>query len=453
MTSSQTPNSAAPQPQQTVEARGRPEVELLTVPWLYQSWVPLALAAALAGVALVLLHIPGVLRYPTTRPAVSGASVDRSRAAELEQRNQSLRDQIAQARSLLERNVCVLDGELVVPPRSLIPPASDRTQPAAPAAPSSPRKSGVQAQPDRQTAAPPQPSTGPDGFTRVTPEEGGNILPRAPEQTPVPKDAARNFEGNLADLLDKATVLVVAGKGIGSGFFVSPRLIVTNRHVVDAAREETGFWVVSKLLGGVKRARLIAKSGSGPAGSPDYSVLELEAPAANAPTMPLTMTVSRLQRVTAAGFPGVVTQSDDKLERLRRGDSSSIPETVLTQGTVTVVQNREAGTPIIGHEATVSPGNSGGPLVDDCGRVVGVNTYGISDETGRFKVNYALGVASLAAFLRSNNITFQTSDGQCVPERSGPTAVAPATSQQPVGAASAQPGSTPAPDASQPKRQ
>ena len=168
--------------------------------------------------------------------------------------------------------------------------------------------------------------------------------------------------------------------------------------------------------------------------------------------MPLTTTVSRLQRVTAAGFPGIVTQSDEKLERLRRGDSSSIPETVLTQGTVTVVQNREAGTPIIGHEATVSPGNSGGPLVDDCGRVVGVNTYGISDETGRFKVNYALGVASLAAFLRSNNITFQTSDGACVPERPGPIAVAPDAAQQPAGAAPVQPGSTPAPDAPQPKR-
>src|SRR5262245_31134501 len=131
MTSSPTPGSAAPQPQQTAEARDSTEVQLLTIPWLHQSWVPLALAAALAGVALVLLHIPGVLRYPTTRPALSGTSGD-SRA-ELEQRNQSLRDQIAQARSLIERNVCVMDGELVVPP----PPAKDRTHPAAPATPSS----------------------------------------------------------------------------------------------------------------------------------------------------------------------------------------------------------------------------------------------------------------------------------------------------------------------------
>ena len=46
----------------------------------------------------------------------------------------------------------------------------------------------------------------------------------------------------------------------------------------------------------------------------------------------------------------------------------------MTQGVVTVVQNRGQDLPIVIHTADISPGNSGGPLIDERGRVVGVVT-------------------------------------------------------------------------------
>ena len=51
------------------------------------------------------------------------------------------------------------------------------------------------------------------------------------------------------------------------------------------------------------------------------------------------------------------------------------PEVVLSKGTVSAIQNKERNTPMVLHSADISAGNSGGPLIDSCGRGVGINTY------------------------------------------------------------------------------
>ena len=62
--------------------------------------------------------------------------------------------------------------------------------------------------------------------------------------------------------------------------------------------------------------------------------------------------------------------------------------------------HKERNAPIILHSADISAGNSGGPLVDSCGRAVGINTF-IATNQQATKANYALGASWLAAFLRS----------------------------------------------------
>ena len=85
---------------------------------------------------------------------------------------------------------------------------------------------------------------------------------------------------------------------------------------------------------------------------------------------------------------------------------------VLTKGTVSAVQNRERNTPMVLHSADISAGNSGGPLIDACGRVVGINTYIVTSRQST-KANYALGGSWLGSFLRGANLPFAWSSDAC----------------------------------------
>ena len=59
---------------------------------------------------------------------------------------------------------------------------------------------------------------------------------------------------------------------------------------------------------------------------------------------------------------------------------------------------------VIEHTATIHPGNSGGPLLNSRGEVVGINTF-FNEEN----LNYAIHVSELINFLRDNNINYNLS--------------------------------------------
>ena len=143
----------------------------------------------------------------------------------------------------------------------------------------------------------------------------------------------------------------------------------------------------------------------------DFALLEVAQPTGIA-GLALPASVERLNPVTAAGFPGTLVQADLGFVKLLKGDASSMPEMVVTQGIVTVIQPNN-GAPLVFHTATLTGGNSGGPLADACGRVVGINTFTRTDSDRPISFNGALGGAGIAAFLEAGNAGFTKVTGAC----------------------------------------
>ena len=126
--------------------------------------------------------------------------------------------------------------------------------------------------------------------------------------------------------------------------------------------------------------------------------------------------VNNLAQVVSAGYPGFVTKDDPRRDRLFwQKDVSDPVDMVFSAGEVSVVQVRSSGLPVIIHTALISHGNSGGPLVDLCGRVVGINTWIEEDEayTGRVAF-FSIAGSDLIKFLREKGITdFESSQEPC----------------------------------------
>jgi hypothetical protein len=237
------------------------------------------------------------------------------------------------------------------------------------------------------------------------PTEGSLVLPSA-------VDGRIKGPEELTKLLDSAVVLIVGTHSLGSGFFITPELVVTNRHVVEGSENE-GLWITNRAMKKVVKSELVTKTSSSQIMQPDFAVLRLPKGVIGSAVLGISNDPPRLSPVIAAGFPGVVVQTDPRLKSLLNGDASQAPETVLTPGEVSVVQPQQNGLKLIIHTAEISPGNSGGPLVDRCGRAVGMNTFVRKASEADSRILYALSGDNLQEFLRTNGISFTTTTGVC----------------------------------------
>ncbi len=462
-----------------------PPVVPVAVPWYRRPWLPVLIAVILATAFLLFLLLPGVLLYPPRPTADARPDLDNALALQREI-NRALEEQIRLAEQAIQQGVCTVrdpSGQSpgvvpVIPGRTPGTPGGPATPiPSGPSTPGAPATPGTPSTPPGPSGAlPGGPAPGQQAFMpSQTPEivpgparepsidQPAQLLPPQPEATRVPPAARPNqapFEGSLVDLLDQTTVLVVsAGHGqvsVGSGFFVAPGLLATNLHVIQNA-DPGGLHVTNRALGGLRPATMVYRTAGAEIGTPDFAVLQVP-DAANLPFLSFTPTVGRLQPVVAAGFPTIVMEADLNYQALLRGDTSAIPAMAVTQGVVTVVQNTGQRFPIIAHTASISPGNSGGPLVDVCGRVVGINTFGRIDQAQAHRINYAIAADNLEAFLRRSNVAITEVAGACVnqtalppvaaatPPAASPPAASPPT-PNPAAPGGATPGTAPAAEA------
>lgn len=227
----------------------------------------------------------------------------------------------------------------------------------------------------------------------------------------------------LLEVVDPATVLVIAvsrsGQRIdtGTGFFINDRQLVTNQHVVGDA-DPNKIIVMNPKVGRLK-AKVVAATENAPPPSRDFAVLQVDQPVAVKP-LDLAMKVQRLQPIVSAGYPGMILKTDPAFRQLMEtGDVAAMPALVPSTGIVAAIQHQQ-NTEVVVHSATLYPGNSGGPLLDNCGGVVGVNTFIMADQQLARGTQYALASNALGSFLRSKNIRFNQA-ADCSEARTEPT--------------------------------
>lgn len=165
---------------------------------------------------------------------------------------------------------------------------------------------------------------------------------------------------------EEASVVYVEANGIssGTGFVVAPGRVVTNAHVVRP--DAPGFTVILPNSTTRLAARPLWVDRQA-----DVALLEVTGLQARA--LPVSLVPPRRgDPVYAVGYPG---------SSLGFQDRSSPVVSTTTNGRVTSLFTTRfipngPRYPAIQHNAAVGHGNSGGPLFDDCGRVIGITTLG-----------------------------------------------------------------------------
>lgn len=185
----------------------------------------------------------------------------------------------------------------------------------------------------------------------------------------------------------------------GTGFFVSPMHILTNRHVVANAKK--GVLVTSKPLGRPVLGQVIAR---GRGSAQDYALIKVEVPkGANIAILDFEPAARRTEKAGAWGYPNLVGKNDPGYERLLSGrDISAMPELSYSEGVISAILERSPR--LIVHTAPISPGNSGGPLVNQKGKVIGINTMISLDEESYRQASLAIASEDLLAFLANYGI-------------------------------------------------
>lgn len=133
----------------------------------------------------------------------------------------------------------------------------------------------------------------------------------------------------------------------------------------------------------------------------DIAILKMEG--TNLPTVRLgdDTKLKTGDKVYAMGYPAVATVTEIL------NVAQAIQEPTLTQGIISARKEMAGGWSILQTDASIHGGNSGGPLFNDDGEVIGVNTFGMADATTGADiagVNFAIPVSIAKQFLNEINV-------------------------------------------------
>ncbi len=193
--------------------------------------------------------------------------------------------------------------------------------------------------------------------------------------------------------------------GHGSGVAVASDKVVTNAHVAEPARfdESVTFTVIPSEGSKTYSARLLASSGP-----KDLALLQLTENGRLIPASFFSGPVGDGIDVFAIGYPANVDIALEQSEQDVLGPSPP----VKTRGSISSGRSSKSVESLL-HTAPIAPGNSGGPLVDSCGRVVGINSFGAVADGGGAEFYFAISVREVFNFLQNEGVSISGATGEC----------------------------------------
>lgn len=209
----------------------------------------------------------------------------------------------------------------------------------------------------------------------------------APRRSPAPASAAGDVFGRIPAIVDRVepavvSVLVVTDRGAaeGSGVIVDgdKGLIVTNDHVVQGGR------AIRVVLAGGEHVRARVK-----ATDPLTDLAVLSVDRTGLPEVEFAETLPEVGELAVAlgnplGFENSVTAG------IVSGLHRSIPSGGRTPALVDLIQT----------DASISPGNSGGALVNRDGKVIGINVAFIPPQARAVSIGFAIPSPTAASVVR-----------------------------------------------------
>ena len=212
------------------------------------------------------------------------------------------------------------------------------------------------------------PTPTPVPTARSTPRPTPTPTPRS---TPAPSGTVCRWSDTTARVV-ASTVKVLTSSAQGTAFYVGGNQWITAGHVVDDRPRSITL----------SNARIrVSATLVGFRGFRDGDVALLRAPASGARPLGWAGALAQGTQIAVVGYPH---------DRDLRASSAS-----FTRGTVSRL-TRIGGVNQIQTDAATNPGNSGGPLVDACGRVAGIISSGYEDAEG---LNFAIAEPSMSRML------------------------------------------------------
>lgn len=225
-------------------------------------------------------------------------------------------------------------------------------------------------------------------------------------------NAARNgvLQVNLVYVDKNGTAYPLQG---GSGFLISDQVLLTNQHVVQMsektkqdASEAYGVDFVNdnkldiRLQVVVQRDVVIDATVKKSSAEMDVAIVDLSEPIYDRTPLKLgdSGSTTEAQKVYALGFPQAAELAQD-INYYTNADVT------VTDGIV-AKKVEVNGTPFLQHSAKLSGGNSGGPLLNADGVVIGINQF----RTNGDEYYYAMEINDIKKLLDAIGVTYSSSN-------------------------------------------